>query len=108
MKALYRLVRRTGPDYGKTKLLADPLHASIDERISFTKNVWQNRWKSGSHFEHRKEASALAPITGDKIRRVIRHLSDNKAKGKDAWTIPELRALSRADTDAPGTVSQQR
>ena len=42
----------------------------------------------------------MAPITCDKIRRVIRHLSDNKAKGKDAWTIPELRALSRADTDA--------
>ena len=45
MKALYRLVRRTGPDYGKTKLLVDPLHASIGERISFTKNVWQERWE---------------------------------------------------------------
>ena len=43
MKALYRLVRKTGPDYGKTKLLVDPVHASIDERISFTKDVWQNR-----------------------------------------------------------------
>ena len=42
----------------------------------------------------------MAPITGDKVRRVIRHLSDNKAKGKDAWTIPELRALSKADTNA--------
>ena len=46
MRALYRLVRKTGPDYGKTKLLADPVHASIDERISFTRDVWQDRWKS--------------------------------------------------------------
>ena len=43
MRALYRLVRKTGPDYGKNKLLVDPVHASIDERISFTKEVWQDR-----------------------------------------------------------------
>ena len=99
-KALYRLVRKTGPDYGKTKLEADPLHASIDERISFTRDVWHDRWKSEEKFSHKKQISGLAPITGDKVRRVIRHLSDNKVKGKDAWTIPELRAQSKADTDA--------
>ena len=43
----------------------------------------------------------LAPITGDKVRRVIRYMSDNnKAKGKGGWSIPELRALTKADTDA--------
>ena len=56
--------------------------------------------KSKDEFVPRRAASALAPITGDRVRRVIRHLSDNKAKGKDSWSIPELRALSKADTDA--------
>jgi len=34
------------------------------------------------------------------VCRVIRYLSDNKAKGNDSWSIPELRALTRAGTDA--------
>ena len=100
MKDLYRMVRRTGPDYGKTHLLTDPYHSTIDERISFTRDVWGERWKSNKDFQNRPAQSMLAPITGDKVRRVIRYMSDNKAKGKDGWPIPELRALRKADTDA--------
>eukprot|EP00972_Heterocapsa_arctica_P092571 13651610-Heterocapsa_arctica.AAC.1 len=35
-------------------------------------------------------------ITEDEVRRVVNNLADGKAKGVDAWSPAELRALSRS------------
>jgi len=63
MNALYRSVRKAGPDYGKTQLIADPWHSTIDDRIKFTKDAWAERWKSNKGLRGRMEPSKLGPIT---------------------------------------------
>ena len=91
---LYTWAQRAQPQAGHTGLKATDRggNQSITAKLAATKKAWHALWQGG-HPWMPSHKYALAPVTGQPGREVLRKLKGAKAKGADVWAPHALAAL---------------
>ena len=91
---LYKWVQRTAAEPHLTTLQSENPTGdnTLQGRIHSATEVWHKLWEGGQHhiptFNHK-----LRPLTGTDIHKVLKGMSENKAKGADGWSPKELFSL---------------
>ena len=66
--------------------------SNVEDRAEHAITEWSQYWKGQEGYTQQK-GEQLPPITGNRVRRVLKHMSAHKAKGMDHWGPDELRKL---------------
>eukprot|EP00972_Heterocapsa_arctica_P068832 10172379-Heterocapsa_arctica.AAC.1 len=69
--------------------------AQMSDRMRVAQEAWGGLWVVDAEDLPQFGDDEMGPIAADEVKRVVNKLVDGKAKGVDAWSPVELRALSR-------------